>query len=127
MFDQFKNLSGMASLMKNSGAIQEEFKELHAEMERARIDAETGGGAVRAVVTGTMRLISIHVDPAMMAVLVNPDNEEDRHLAEDLIAGAVNAALEKAKTFAAEEAQNRAQNMGLPIPPGMDLSNLLGG
>lgn len=127
MFDQFKNLQGLAGILKNADQFREQFKQLNEELARHRIDAETGGGAVRVTVSGGLRVISIEVDPTMLGTLVNLENADDRDLAQQLIAGAVNAALEKAKQHVSEEMTKRAQEMGLPIPPGTDLSQLLGG
>jgi len=126
LFDQFKNISGLANLFKDADRFKDEFARLQSELARERIEAETGGGAVRAVVSGAMRVVSIEVNPALIASLVNAENEEDRHLAEELIAGAVNAALNKAKMHVSEEMSRKAQEMGLPLPPGADLSQLLG-
>jgi len=122
MFDNLKNLQQLAGLMKNADQIKAEFARLQEELKATRIEAETGGGAVRATVSGTMKVLSIHVDPAMLASLANTDAETDRQLAEDLIVGAVNAAMEKAQRHAAEEMARRGREMGLPVPPGADVS-----
>jgi len=127
LFDQLKNISGMAGLLKNANQLQEQFRKLQEELATHRIEAETGGGAVRVVVNGAMQVISIETDPAMLVTLVDVENEEDRRLAQELIAGAVNAAFAKAKQHVSEEISTKAQEMGLPIPPGTDLTKLLGG
>jgi DNA-binding YbaB/EbfC family protein len=126
MFDQFKNLGQIAGLMKDAGRIKEQLQQAQEELKHARVTAETGGGAVRATASGNLRIVSIEVDPALLATLVDADNADDRHLAEDLIAGAVNAALEKARQTAAEELAKRAHDLGLPMSPDMDLTSLLG-
>ena len=46
-------------------------------------------------------------------------------MAEDLIAGAVNAALRKAREMAEKEAAAVAGELGLPLPPG-GLGGLIG-
>jgi len=58
---------------------------------------------------------------------VDPTNEDDKRLAEELIVGAVNAALEKAQQHVANELSTRAQEMGIPLPSGMSVNDLLGG
>jgi len=58
------------------------------------------------------------VDQTMMSGLVDSSVEEDRALAQELIAGAVNAALEKAQQRAAEEFGRVAEDLGVPLPPG---------
>lgn len=126
MFDQMKNLSALTGLLKNSGEIQKQFQEMQEDMKRLEIEAETGGGAVRAVVSGAMRVKRIEIDPAMFGSLVDSTNPDDRALGSELIAGAVNAALEKAQRTVADEMARRAQDLNLPLPPGMDLNSLLG-
>lgn len=128
MFDQFKNLQGLAGLMKNAGQIREQAEKLREEMKHVRVSAETGAGAVHATASGDMRIVSVRVDPAMLAVLTDgASTDENRTLAEDLIVGAVNAALEKAQKVAAEEIQKRAREMGISLPPGLDLGKMLQG
>jgi hypothetical protein len=126
MFDQFKNLGQIAGMLRNAGQIREQLHEAQEHLKTVRASAETGGGAVKATVTGAMRLHALEIDPAMFAALVDAASEADRQMAEDLIVGAVNAAMEKAQRLAAEEMSRRAREMGLPIEPGGDLSGLLG-
>ena len=85
----------------------------------------TGGGAVRVTANGQMRITSVRVDQAMLSTLVETNNADDRAMAEDLIAGAVNAALQKAKEAASEHVSEAARELTLPIPPG-GLGGLLG-
>lgn len=126
MFDQFKNLGQLAGMLKNAGRIREQLQQAQEHLKSVRVNAETGGGAVKATATGALRLHALEVDPAMFAALVDADRDEDRRMAEDLIVGAVNAALEKAQRLAADEMSRRAREMGLPVDPGGDLSGLLG-
>ncbi len=76
------------------------------DLESATVEGSAGGGVVRAVVTGKMRLESIHIDPEAAA--------EDVAMLEDLVAAAVNDALERAQEMAA--ARMGALTGGLNIP-----------
>ncbi len=125
MFDQLKNMAGMASLMKDLPKFQEKAKEVQQRLAEIKVEADTGGGAVRVIVNGQLQVLHIHVDPAMLDGLVTAGNPDDRALAEDLITGAVNSALVKAREAAQQEISQAAQDMGLPIPSGA-LGNLLG-
>ncbi len=127
MFDQFKNLGQLSSMLRNAGQLREQMQQVQEQLKTMKASAETGGGAVKATVTGNMRLTSLEIDPAMFAALVDTTSETDRQMAEDLITGAINAALEKAQRLAAEEMSRRARELGLPIDPGADLGNLLSG
>lgn len=127
--------------MKNAGRLKEEFDRVQEELKEIHVSAETGGGAVRATVSGRMRLLDLHVDPAMLSALADPANESDRTFAEDLIVGAINAALEKVQKQATELLSQRAAELGLPTGAlggggsgggsggegGFDLGQLLGG
>ena len=64
------------------------------------------------------RYLSLGLDAALISGLVDPANEQDRAIAEDLITGAVNSALQKARELAEREMASAASEMGLPLPPG---------
>ena len=88
------------------------------------VSAETGGGAVKVTANGLLRVVSINLDQSLIIGLVDPRNPDDRVVAEDLIVGAVNAALQKARELAEREMAAAAGEMGLPLPPG-GLSGLI--
>lgn len=118
MFDQLKNMAGMAGLLRDLPKIKARIQQVKDNLARITVDAETGGGAVRATANGQSRIVSLHVDQPLIAGLVDSSNADDRAMAEDLIVGAVNAALEKARERAEQELSAAAQEMNLPIPPG---------
>src|ERR1043165_8469975 len=118
MFDQLKGMAGMAGLLRDLPKIKARIQEVKENLGRITVDAETGGGAVRATANGQLRIMAIHVEPSLISALVDSSNADDRAMAEDLIAGAVNAALEKARERAEEEIAAAAQELNLPIPPG---------
>jgi DNA-binding YbaB/EbfC family protein len=125
MFDSLKGMAGMAGLLKDLPKIKSRMAEVKRELERVSVESQTGGGAVRVTANGQMRITSIRIDQSMLATLVDASNADDRTMAEDLIAGAVNSALEKAKEAAAAKFSDAAQELNLPIPPG-GLAGLLG-
>jgi DNA-binding YbaB/EbfC family protein len=125
MFDSLKGMAGMAGLLRDLPKIKARMAQVKEELERITVHAETGGGAVRATANAQMHITRIQVDQAMMSALVDASNADDRAMAEDLIAGAVNAALKKAKEAAAEKFGEAAKELNLPIPPG-GLGGLLG-
>ncbi|MHC5023433.1 MAG: YbaB/EbfC family nucleoid-associated protein [Planctomycetota bacterium] len=118
MFESLKGMAGLAGLMKDLPRIKAKFEEVKAQLGQTTVDAETGGGAVRATANGLLQIVSIHVDQALLAGLVDPANPDDRPIAEDLITGAVNAALAKARELAEREMAAAASELGLPLPPG---------
>lgn len=126
MFEQLKNMAGMAGIMRDLPKIKARIKQVQEELGRVTVEAQTGGGAVRACANGKMQITRIQIDQPMMSALVDASNAEDRAMAEDLVVGAVNAALEKAKERAQQELANAARELNLPIPEGSGLLESLG-
>ena len=118
MFEHLKGMAGLAGLLKDLPRIRARVQELRRELGEARLTGESGGGAVRATADGLLRIVSIEVDEALLAGLVNPGDPGDRALAQELIAGAVNAALAKARELAERQMAEAAGEFGLPLPPG---------
>jgi DNA-binding protein YbaB len=126
MFDSMKNLSAVAGLLKNQDKLKDAAARVREQMERTRVTGEAGGGAARAVVTGTMRVVEVEL--AQGLVLGMAADEKTRTLAGSLIAEAVNKALEEAqvKLKAALDAEAKAMGLDGLIPPG-GLGGLTGG
>lgn len=124
MFESLRNMAGLAGVMKDLPRIKARFEAAKKRLAELTISAETGGGAVRATASGALRIVSIEIDQPLMAGLIDSQDPDDRSMAEDLIAGAVNAALEKARELAAREMASAAEELGIPIPAG-GLSGLL--
>ena len=102
------------NLMGKAREMQEKVKEAQENLFNIRASAESGAGMVKATVNGKKQVISIEVDND----LIKP---EDKEMMEDLIAAAVNKALEEAERIAREEIAKVSQGM-MPNIPGMDLS-----
>ncbi len=118
MFDQLKGMAGLAGLMKDLPRIKAKMEEIKTRLGEKTVSAETGGGAVRATASGHLKIVSIEIDQVLMAGLIDADTEQDKAMAEDLIAGAVNAALASARELAEQEVKSAADEFGLPLPPG---------
>lgn len=87
-----------ANMMKQAQKMQQEFMKMQQELESSEFEFTAGGGAVKAVVTGTREFSSITIDPEV----VDPDDVE---MLQDLILTAVNGALKKA-----DEQTSKAMN-----------------
>ena len=124
MFDNLKGMAGLAGIMKDLPKIKAKMEEVKQRLGELTVDAETGGGAVRATANGQLRLVSLHIDQAILSGFVDAANPDDRIIAEELIIGAVNTALEKARELAEQEMSGAAGELGLPLPPG-GLSGLI--
>jgi DNA-binding protein YbaB len=126
MFDSIKGMAGLAGMMKDLPRIKAKLEEVKERLGSKRVEAETGGGAVRVVANGHLRVVEIHIDPILLSGLACANGETDREIAEELLAGAVNAALAKAREAAEAEFAAAAADLGLPLPAG-GLGGLIGG
>jgi len=79
------------NMMKQAQKMQEDLLKMQAEMEEKTYSAQSGGGAVTAVVTGKRELSELVIEPDA----VDPDDVE---MLQDLIVAAVNEALRKAES-----------------------------
>ena len=125
MFESIKGMAGMANLMRDLPRIKARMDKVKQDLANINFQAETGGGAVKATANGQLRIVGVQVDQALISSLIDPANPDDRSMAEDLIVGAVNAALEKARERAEQELASAAAELNLPIPAS-GLGGLLG-
>lgn len=116
MFDQMKQAAKLASMLKDLPKLKSRMEQVKAELAGRTVDGVSGGGAVVAVVTGQLRVVSIECGPAMVAGLADPAS---RVYAQTLIAEAVNDGMGKAQAMIAAAVHEAAQEMDLPIPEGM--------
>lgn len=98
-----KNRDMMARLQQMQAKLMKAQEELSA----ATVEGSAGGGAVKVVVTGGLKLQSVKIDPEV----VDPADVE---MLEDLVLAAVTEALEKAQALQAQSLGGLAGGMGLP-------------
>lgn len=105
-------LGNLTGLMKSAKEFQGNFAKLQAELADRRYDAEAGGGMVRATVDGRGQLVNVKIEP---------DAAKDVELLEDLVKGAVCAAMAKSQAAMKDEMAKLTGGMNLP-----GLGDLLG-
>jgi DNA-binding YbaB/EbfC family protein len=98
---------GMGNLQRMAQQMQQEMARIEAELREAQVDGSSGGGVVKAVVTGKQELVSITIDPSA----VDPSDVE---MLQDLIVAAINDALGASRRLAEEKMA--AVTGGLRIP-----------
>jgi DNA-binding YbaB/EbfC family protein len=86
--------------------------EMQAEMERARVEGQSGGGLVLLTLNGKGELVGVKID----ASLAKPEEVE---ILEDLIVAAHTDAKAKVERLLQEKMQSLTG--GLPLPPGLKL------
>ena len=99
-----KNLTGM---MKQAQKLQAKMVEMQAEMGNRTVSAQAGGGMVEAVVNGRQELLSLRIDPEVVA----PD---DVDMLQDLIQAAINEALNRSREMMAAEMSKLTGGMQIP-------------
>ncbi len=98
---------GMANLQRMAQQMQQEMLRIQTELESTIVDGSSGGGVVRAQVTGKQELVSVTIDPAA----VDPSDVE---MLQDLVVAAVNDALRASRELA--EQKMAAVTGGLRLP-----------
>ena len=98
---------GMGNLARMAQQMQADMARVEQELQGLRVEGSSGGGVVKAVVTGKQEIISLAIDPSV----VDPD---DVDMLQDLIVAAVADALATARK-AGEDRMARVTS-GLRIP-----------
>ncbi len=78
-----------ANMMKQAQKMQQEMLKMQQEMDEKEFEASSGGGAVKAAVSGKRELLRLVIDPEA----VDPEEVE---MLQDMIVAAVNEALRAA-------------------------------
>jgi nucleoid-associated protein EbfC len=95
--------------MQKAQELQTRMKEMQETASSLTVEAQSGGGMVRVVVDGTLRLRKIEIDAAIVAA-------NDKSMLEDLILVAVNDGMARAQKMLAEEMSKLGPLGGLQIP-----------
>jgi nucleoid-associated protein EbfC len=102
----FNQLGMLAELMRNAGKLRESFQSLG----QLEVEGSSGGGAVTVKVNGRLEVMSVRIDPKLVA-------DADAELIEDLVAAAVNAGLTKAREAAAKSLASVTGGLPLNFMP----------
>jgi DNA-binding protein YbaB len=119
MFDNFKGMAALAGVLKDLPRVKARLQEVKIRLSETTVEGSAGGGAVIVIATGSLRIVDIRCDSRLLSMMVEPGVPSDRRAAETLTAEAVNAALASARALAQREIAAAADELGLPIPPGM--------
>ncbi|MDH5597687.1 MAG: YbaB/EbfC family nucleoid-associated protein [Cyclobacteriaceae bacterium] len=112
MFDMMKMLGKVKEL-------QDKMKEAQENLAKITVDAESGGGVVKATVNGKKQVIKLEIDEMML-------KPEDKEMVQDLVIAAINKAMAEAEILAKEEIRKSTEGT-IPNIPGFDLGGLFNG
>ncbi len=102
---------GIGDLMKQAQKIQEDMQKAQGELANLTIEGQSGGGMVKVAMNGKHEVSRIQIDDSLF--------NEDRDMLEDMIAAAVNDAVQKVS--AATQEKMSGMTSGIPLPPGFKL------
>ncbi len=100
----------IAQLMQQAQKMQEQMKKAQEELGQIEVTGQAGGGMVEVVMNGRHEVRKVRIDPDIGA---------DLEMVEDLVAAALNDAINKVQ----EQSQQKMAGLtsGLNLPPGFQL------
>ncbi|MEQ8316543.1 MAG: YbaB/EbfC family nucleoid-associated protein [Phycisphaerales bacterium] len=121
MLDQMRALGAITSLMKDRQKLADAAARVKDRLESARVQGSAGEGAIVVTMSGAMKVIGVHIEPAMASAF--SADQASQLLAQDLIAQATNDAMGKAQALARDVVAEEARELGLPE----ELTSQMGG
>ena len=101
----------IGQLMQQAQQMQEKMKRAQEEIAQLEVTGSAGGGMVTVVMSGTHEVRRVNIDRSLFA--------DDPEMAEDLVAAAVNDAVNKVAEVSKEKMGG--MTAGMNLPPGMKL------
>lgn len=101
---------GMQNVMRQVNQLQMKMKKLQEELSEREYEGTSGGGAVTAKMKGESKLIGLTISPDALNALKTGDAE----MLQDMIIGAVNEAIKKAKETHSSEMEKLTGGAGIP-------------
>jgi len=95
----------MNNIMKQAQKMQKQMEEAQAQLAEKELEATSGGGAVKVVITGKKEIKSITINPEV----VDPDDVE---MLEDLVLSAVNEAIRQMEELSSSTVGKITGGMG---------------
>ena len=100
----------MGNLMKQAQKMQEDMQKAQEELANMEVTGEAAGGLVKVTMTGKHAVRKVEIDPSLL---------DDREMLEDIVAAAVNDAVNRVATTTQERMSD--MTAGINLPPGMKL------
>ena len=103
--------NALGNIMQQAQKMQEDLKKAQEELALMQVTGESGGGLVTIVMTGKREARKVTIDNSLLA--------EDKDMLEDLVAAAINDAVNKVAKMKKEKMSDLTA--GIPLPPGFKL------
>ncbi|MDD2723082.1 MAG: YbaB/EbfC family nucleoid-associated protein [Methylovulum sp.] len=101
----------LGNLMQQAQKMQEDLKKAQEEIAAMQVQGESGGGLVVIVMTGKREARKVTIDDSLLG--------EDKDMLEDLVAAAINDAVNKVAKMKKEKMS--ALTAGMSLPPGFQM------
>lgn len=102
---------GLGGLMKQAQQLQASMQKAQEELAALEVAGQSGAGMVSIAMTGRYEVRRVSIDPKLL--------QDDREMLEDLIAAAMNDAVNKVEVATKERFSG--MTAGVPLPAGMKL------
>ena len=102
---------GIGGMMKQAQKMQENMQKAQEELANVEVVGKAGGGMVEVTMTGRHDVKRVSIDDALLS--------EDKDMLEDLIAAAVNDAVQMVEKTSSEKMSGMMG--GMSLPPGLKL------
>jgi len=102
----------ITELMKSLSGMKQKLEELQERLSNITVEGTSGGGVVKVTANCRQELLDVKFDPSLF-------DPPDRELIEDLVIAAVNDALKKSTTKAAEQFSSIAGGIDPSILKGL--------
>ena len=99
-------MKGLGGLMKQAQEMQANLEKAQQEIAATQVSGESGGGMVSVVMTGRHDVRRVTIDAALLG--------DDKEMLEDLIAAAVNDAVQRVETMTQEKLSGLTAGLNLP-------------
>ena len=103
--------NALGNIMQQAQKMQEDLKKAQDELSLMQVLGESGGGLVTIVMTGKREARKVTIDDSLLG--------EDKDMLEDLVAAAINDAVNKVGKMKKEKMST--VTAGIPLPPGFSL------
>ena len=103
--------NALGNIMQQAQKMQESLKKAQDELALIQVQGESGGGLVTIIMSGKREARKVTSDNSLL--------NEDKDMLEDLVAAAINDAVNKVAKLKKEKMSD--VTAGIPLPPGFNL------
>jgi DNA-binding YbaB/EbfC family protein len=103
--------NALGNIMQQAQKMQESLKKAQDELALIQVQGESGGGLVTIIMSGKREARKVTIDNSLL--------NEDKDMLEDLVAAAINDAVNKVAKLKKEKMSDVTS--GIPLPPGFNL------